>query len=207
MAGSQIPTIRSTLPVISFEHHIYNNFHNSQLSRPKPPLHFSLFSSAVFSLHGYMHSILIFFSFILVLSLQTMPDLGNLSLSASLTLTTSPNFKLLTDSPEQSLVKNLGLDCDWDQRLRFATLHNAEVSTGAAIRVFRRSRPLVDRSKKISSGKSLEDNVREWVSNRVELGIPESRCSLPFLYGAKKLVNLLFVLNCCLVAGKMGEEK
>ncbi|KAH0993245.1 hypothetical protein GBA52_004728 [Prunus armeniaca] len=120
-----------------------------------------------------------------------MPDLGNLSLSASLTLTTSPNFKLLTDSPEQSLVKNLGLDCDWDQRLRFATLHNAEVSTGAAIRVFRRSRPLVDRSKKISSGKSLEDNVLEWVSNRVELGIPESRCSLPFLDGAKKLVECL----------------
>ncbi|KAM0963709.1 hypothetical protein ACFX1T_022713 [Malus domestica] len=120
-----------------------------------------------------------------------MPDLGIVSLSASLTLTTCPNFKSLTDPPDQGSVKTLGVDCDWDRGLRLPTLHNGEVSNGPAIRVFRRSRPLAGPSKKASNGKSLEDHVRDWVSTRVELGIPESRCSLPFLYGAKKLVECL----------------
>ncbi|RXH70813.1 hypothetical protein DVH24_015435 [Malus domestica] len=120
-----------------------------------------------------------------------MPDLGIVSLSASLTLTTCPNFKSLTEPPDQGSVKTLGVDCDWDRGLRLPTLHNGEVSNGPAIRVFRRSRPLAGPSKKASNGKSLEDHVRDWVSTRVELGIPESRCSLPFLYGAKKLVECL----------------
>ncbi|KAB2625949.1 histone-lysine N-methyltransferase ASHR3 [Pyrus ussuriensis x Pyrus communis] len=124
-----------------------------------------------------------------------MPDLGIVSLSASLTLTTCPNFKSLADPSDQGSVKTLGVDCDWDRGLRLPTLHNGEVSNGHAIRVFRRSRPLAGPSKKASNGKSLEDHVRDWVSTRVELGIPECRCSLPFLYGAKKLVECLVCHN------------
>ncbi|KAM0974024.1 hypothetical protein ACFX1X_017508 [Malus domestica] len=120
-----------------------------------------------------------------------MLDLGIVSLSASLTLITCLNFKSLTDPPDQGSVKTLGVDCDWDRRLRLPTLHNGEVSNGHAIRVFRRSRPLTGPSKKASNGKSLKDHVRDWVSTRVELGILESWCSLPFLYGAKKLVECL----------------
>lgn len=62
MAVSQIPTIRSTLPVISFEHHLYNNFHKSQFSRPKPPLHFSLFVGSILSLQIYAFNFNFFFS-------------------------------------------------------------------------------------------------------------------------------------------------
>ncbi|KAM1833590.1 hypothetical protein ACFX13_023394 [Malus domestica] len=87
--------------------------------------------------------------------------------------------------------ETLRVDCDWDRGLKLPTLHNGEVSNGHAIRVFRRSRPLANPSKKASNSKSLEDHVRDWVSTRVELGIPESRCSLPFLYGVKKLVECL----------------
>lgn len=59
-----------------------------------------------------------------------------------------------------------------------------------------------------SNGNSLEDHVRVWVTNRKELGIPETRSSLPFLYGTKKLVHPpLLVLFFFLVAEKIGEEK
>ncbi|KAK9932096.1 hypothetical protein M0R45_019346 [Rubus argutus] len=106
-----------------------------------------------------------------------MPDLANLSISDSVTVSHCPSLKSLsaTDPPAQSLVKTLGVDCDSDQRMGFATLQNGEVKNGAGT----------------SNGKSLEDYVRVWVTNRKELGIPETRSALPFLCGTKKLAECL----------------
>lgn len=107
-------------------------------------------------------------------SLQTMPDLANLSTSDSLAVAHCPNLKSLsvTDPQEQSCsVKTLGVDGDWERRMGFATLPNGN---GAGS----------------SNCKSLEEHVRDWVCRRLELGISKSRSSLPFLYGAKKLVHL-----------------
>ncbi|KAK9932087.1 hypothetical protein M0R45_019337 [Rubus argutus] len=52
-----------------------------------------------------------------------MPDLANLSISDSVTVSHCPSLKSLsaTDPPAQSLVKTLGVDCDSDQRMGFAT--------------------------------------------------------------------------------------
>lgn len=182
--------------MILLEHTVSAKNFASQLSRPKVPLFFSLqlFSS---SLYRYLHSTFTAFSssiFNFSLQLQTMPDLANLSISDSVTVTHCPNLKSLsaTDPPDQSLVKTLGVDCDSDQRMGFATLQNGEVKNGAGT----------------SNGKSLEDHVRVWVANRKELGIPETRSALPFLCGTKKLVqHLLLVLFFFLVAEKIGEEK
>ncbi|XP_050374271.1 histone-lysine N-methyltransferase ASHR3 [Argentina anserina] len=94
-----------------------------------------------------------------------MPDLANLSISDSHAVAHCPNLKSLppTDPPEHS--------CGWGRRpVRFATLNNCN---GAGS----------------SDGKSLAEHVRDWVGRRLELGIPETRSSLPFLYGAKKLAE------------------
>ncbi|XP_004298060.1 PREDICTED: histone-lysine N-methyltransferase ASHR3-like [Fragaria vesca subsp. vesca] len=103
-----------------------------------------------------------------------MPNLANLSTSDSLAVAHCPNLKSLsvTDPPEHSCsVKTLGVDGDWDQRrMGLATLPNGN---GAGS----------------SNCKSLEEHVRDWVCRRLELGISESRSSLPFLYGAKKLAE------------------
>ncbi|EXC04633.1 hypothetical protein L484_008564 [Morus notabilis] len=124
-----------------------------------------------------------------------MPDLGNLSFSASLTVTRPPsNFKSLADPPDPGSVKTIDIECNWDQRFRFPSPNRSELSNGGGIRVVRRSRPRMKvnhRTKKPSNSKSLEDHVRDWVSNTKESGVPESRCSLPFLVGAKKMVECL----------------
>lgn len=129
----------------------------------------------------------LFFS--LFLSYKAMPDLGNLSLSSSLSLSRYPNLKSPADSPDSALFSypNLGFDCNWEQSLCLPSSHGAKVSDGTGIRVFRRSR-----AKKGSCTKLLEDHVSAWVSKKMESGIPESRCSLPFLVGAKKMVPLFF---------------
>lgn len=120
-----------------------------------------------------------------------MPDLGNLSLSSSLALT---NLKLVPDpDPPKTLDQEA---CHWDQRLRFPILHKGEASdvngngngNGNGIRVLKRSRGSLDRPKKANNGKSLEDHVKAWALSKMELGVPESHCSLPFLVGAPKMV-------------------
>lgn len=130
-----------------------------------------------------------------------MPDLGNLSLSSSLALT---NLKLVPDpdpDPDPDPPKTLDQEArHWDQRLRFPILHKGEVSdvnananaNGNGIRVLKRSRGLLDRPKKASNGKSLEDHVKAWALSKMELGVPDSHCSLPFLAGAPKMVPTLF---------------
>ncbi|PRQ37685.1 putative histone-lysine N-methyltransferase transcription regulator SET family [Rosa chinensis] len=105
-----------------------------------------------------------------------MPDLANLSISDSPTVTHCPNIKSHSATTESS-VKALAFDRDCDQRtMGFATLHNAN---GAGS----------------SNCKSLEDHVRHWVTHRMESGIPETRSSLPFLCGAKTLAECLVCHN------------
>ena len=115
-----------------------------------------------------------------------MPDLGNLSFSASLTLTRCPSFKSLTDphspdptsSPFPNSVTAIGtIEIEGEVR-----------NGGTGIRVWKRSRPGFPRTKKASNAKSLEDHVKDWASRSKKSGVPESRCSLPFLVGAKKMV-------------------
>ncbi|KAH7546094.1 hypothetical protein FEM48_Zijuj01G0164200 [Ziziphus jujuba var. spinosa] len=103
-----------------------------------------------------------------------MPDLGNLSLSSSLSLTRYTNLKSPADSPDSGLfpcpnsVKALGgFDCNWEQSLCLPSSHGPEVSAGTGIRVLPRSR-----AKKASTTKRLEDHVSAWVSNKMESGVP-----------------------------------
>ncbi|PON99308.1 Histone-lysine N-methyltransferase, SET [Trema orientale] len=109
-----------------------------------------------------------------------MPDLGNLSLSASLTLTRCPNLKSLTDPPP-----------DPDSPSNSVKAIGGQVRNGTGIRVWRRSRPRLNRAKKASNAKTMEDHVSAWVNRKKESGLPESRCHLPFLVGAKKMVECL----------------
>ncbi|XP_075652282.1 histone-lysine N-methyltransferase ASHR3 [Castanea sativa] len=129
-----------------------------------------------------------------------MPDLGNLSLSSSLALT---NLKLVPDS-DPDPPKTLDQEArHWDQRLRFPILHKGEVSdvnananaNGNGIRVLKRGRGSLYRPKKASNGKSLEDHVKAWALSKMELGVPESHCSLPFLVGAPKMIECLVCHN------------
>ncbi|XP_030954942.1 histone-lysine N-methyltransferase ASHR3 isoform X1 [Quercus lobata] len=127
-----------------------------------------------------------------------MPDLGNLSLSSSLALT---NLKLVPDpDPPKTLDQEAR---HWDQRLRFPILHKGDISdvngngngNGNGIRVLKRSRGSLDRPKKANNGKSLEDHVKAWALSKMELGVPESHCSLPFLVGAPKMIECLVCHN------------
>ncbi|XP_021276511.1 histone-lysine N-methyltransferase ASHR3 [Herrania umbratica] len=116
-----------------------------------------------------------------------MPDLGNLSNSSSLSLSRCPHLKLLpidsadtADAFDPGAVKTLALNCGWAQGL----VRKGADSNGNGIRGLKRV-------KKGSNGKVLGDYLRDWVQSKMESGIPESRCVLPFLVGAKKSVECL----------------
>ncbi|XP_065848560.1 histone-lysine N-methyltransferase ASHR3 [Euphorbia lathyris] len=123
-----------------------------------------------------------------------MPDLGNISLA----LTCCPAIKPLSPSlPDTQLdsapfcfdaasVKTLVKDCNWDQKLR---LPLEDTCTAKAIRVLRRNHR--GGAKKGPNCKSLDDYVRAWVQKKMDSGVPQSRCFLPFLVGAKKSVECL----------------
>ncbi|GAV77697.1 SET domain-containing protein [Cephalotus follicularis] len=146
-----------------------------------------------------------------------MPGLGNLSLSSSLTLTRCPTLKsppLAADSPESTespyldSVKTLVKDPDVDRALQLPIFHNDEGCNAASIRVSRRSRG----SPKGSNRKALEDHVTAWIAQKMDSAALHSRCSLPFLLGAKKLVTCLACCKfiypgedvCCSVRGCQG---
>ncbi|KAL5547602.1 hypothetical protein UlMin_002833 [Ulmus minor] len=119
-----------------------------------------------------------------------MPDLGNLSLSASLAISGGPILKSPADPPDPCLsspnsLKSIGVDCNWDGMLNFGSSNLGEVGNGNGIKDLNRSRV------KSSNGKCLEDHVRARVSKKMESGVSESRRALPFLVGAKKLVDCL----------------
>lgn len=138
-----------------------------------------------------------------------MPDLGNLSLPSSLTLPHCPNLKSPADPPDPGSfpypgsVKTLGLDTNWQQRLCLPSSN--EGNGGGGIRVFRRRRAAGEqRPKKAPNCNGLDDHVSAWVCKNMELGVPESRCLLPFLVGAKKMVpftsSSFVFLHFCLFA-------
>ncbi|KAF4370390.1 hypothetical protein F8388_016127 [Cannabis sativa] len=103
-----------------------------------------------------------------------MPDLGNLSLSASIALTHCPPDPI--SSPFSNSVKaTIGIQIEV----------GGQVTDDAAIKALKRT----SRTKKASTAKALHDHVRDWVSRKKESGVPESRCSLPFLVGENKMVE------------------
>lgn len=114
-----------------------------------------------------------------------MPDLANLALSSSsssLTLTRcASSLKPLapphsaTESPgsDSAVVKTLALTGEEE--------NVCANGNGNSVRVMKRCRG----AKNISG---LEDHVAAWVKKKMELGVPQSNCSLPFLVGAKKMV-------------------
>ncbi|KAK9274761.1 hypothetical protein L1049_022013 [Liquidambar formosana] len=133
-----------------------------------------------------------------------MPDLGNLLNSSSLPVSRCPNLKPVPDpcDPTTSLSPNsvnaVGIDetwcCNWEQRLRFPIVHKGKTcngKNGVGIRVLRRRRGALDRSKKSSGGNFLEGQVKTWVEKKVESGVCKARCFLPFLDGAPRLVECL----------------
>ncbi|KAI4344334.1 hypothetical protein L6164_011572 [Bauhinia variegata] len=126
-----------------------------------------------------------------------MPDLGNLSLSATLTLAHCPNLKPvaetsdLTNSLYHVPVKTLGNGCISDQALLFPVLPKEEADNGKEIKVFRRRRGSLDRVKKAANGKGLEDHVKDWSQKRMNSGFFRLGHSLPFLVGAPKMVECL----------------
>ncbi|KAJ9689094.1 hypothetical protein PVL29_014640 [Vitis rotundifolia] len=123
-----------------------------------------------------------------------MPDLGNLLNSSSLTLSRCYNLKPLSDSCDSGgpLSPN---SVNWEQRLRFPLFPKDEIEcekSGVGIRVLKRTRGgSLDRSKKLSNGKSLDDHVKAWADKKMESGATKSQCSLPFMSGASRLDECL----------------
>ncbi|XP_061951087.1 histone-lysine N-methyltransferase ASHR3 isoform X1 [Populus nigra] len=149
-----------------------------------------------------------------------MPDLGlggNLSLSSSLTLTRCPALKPNSPLPppptppdaiDQSdsitsttatitsvTVKTL---VKWDQSVPEGA---ADLCNGSSIRVLKRTsggrlgcKKGFNNNISSNNGKCLDDYVRVWVQKKMDAGVSQSRCLLPFLVGAKKMVECLF---CC----------
>ncbi|KAG8639474.1 histone-lysine N-methyltransferase ASHR3 isoform X2 [Manihot esculenta] len=131
-----------------------------------------------------------------------MPDLGNISLSLTRCSTLKPippppspppladtHLDLDLDLDATPLcsasVKTLVNDCNWDAKLKLPIVDSCN---GDSIRVVRRSRGV---AKKGPSGKCLNDYVGAWVQKKMDSGVPQSRCSLPFLVGSKKIVECL----------------
>ncbi|XP_057459380.1 histone-lysine N-methyltransferase ASHR3 isoform X2 [Actinidia eriantha] len=118
-----------------------------------------------------------------------MPDLGNLLNSSSLTLSRCPNLKLDSDQCDSccSLYpETLASEGNWGCDLPFSIGH---MCNGHGIRVFKGNRGSVERGKKPSGTKNLDADVKAWVAKKVESGVPEHKCFLPFLVGAPKLVD------------------
>ena len=125
-----------------------------------------------------------------------MPDLGNLLNSSSVNLSRSQNLKPHGDSCDSGgpLSPN---SVDWEQRQQFPLYPKNEIERGkseAEEKVLKRSRGgQLDRSKKLSNGRSLEDHVKAWADKKMESGASKSRCSLPFMSGASRLVLSCFL--------------
>ncbi|KAL0798260.1 hypothetical protein Bca101_053434 [Brassica carinata] len=127
-----------------------------------------------------------------------MLDLGNMSLSASVSLTCCPSFLPAASGPE--LAKpidspdNITGDCNQEPIPMIPPAEEVRVITAPTVKQ--------DPSEKSKKGLVLEDHVKDWVKRRVDSGVSESRCVLPFLVGAKRMVD-------CLVCRKLvypGEE-
>ncbi|KAL0679931.1 hypothetical protein Bca4012_007912 [Brassica carinata] len=131
-----------------------------------------------------------------------MLDLDNMSMSASVSLTCCPAFLPAATGPE--LAKpidspgNIAVDCNPEHKPMIPPAEEVR-DINNAITV---SNGKQDPSEKSKKGLVLEDHVKNWVKRRVESGVSESRCVLPFLVGAKRMGD-------CLVCRKLvypGEE-
>ncbi|GMJ15620.1 ASH1-related 3, SET domain group 4 [Hibiscus trionum] len=77
-------------------------------------------------------------------------------------------------------LKGLDVNCKWDRSL----VQNRVACNGNGIKVLKKV-------KKGSNGKVLVDYLRDWVQRKMEFGLPQSCYFLPFLVGAKRLVECL----------------
>ncbi|KAL7200180.1 hypothetical protein ACSBR2_022310 [Camellia fascicularis] len=138
-----------------------------------------------------------------------MPDLGNILNTSLLSISRCPcaNLKPPSDQCDSGgsttypiPVQTLGRDgdswcCDPDQSLRFPIVHKGKICNGSRISVFRRTRTRsrtrgsAERSKKSSGMKSLDAYVKAWAAMKIESGVPEPKCFLPFLAGSPRLVE------------------
>ncbi|XP_052180792.1 histone-lysine N-methyltransferase ASHR3 isoform X2 [Diospyros lotus] len=151
-----------------------------------------------------------------------MPDFGSCLNSPSLTVPRCSNLRPLTDQCDSggSLypvpVKTLGWEDSWfinsDQALPSPILHKADVSYGNGSRVFRGVRGSAEGTKKTSGTKSVDSYVKDWETKKIQSGVPQQKCFLPFLVGAPRLVECRVCQNSiypgdevsCFVRGCQG---
>lgn len=114
-----------------------------------------------------------------------MPDLGNLLNSSTLTLTRCADLKLADEECPTSVEA-----LETVVRDENLVVNEGEVRDRNGIGNLRRCRG----SNKSTGGKNLDDFVKDWVATKVELGVSEEKCFLPFLVGAPKLVKFLFTI-------------
>lgn len=116
-----------------------------------------------------------------------MPDLGSLFTSPPLPLPLTPALKTVSDQRDSSTpltpepVETLVTEGDCDLPLL--------VSNGNEDRVLRKARCGGKMTVENSNNKCLDDYVKAWVASKVESGVAERKCFLPFLVGAPRLVN------------------
>ncbi|XP_058213742.1 histone-lysine N-methyltransferase ASHR3 [Rhododendron vialii] len=128
-----------------------------------------------------------------------MPDLGILFNSPPLPLPLTPTLKPVSDQRDSSSpmtpkpVKTLVIEGDCDLPL--------PVSNGNEVRVSRKTRG-VGKMTVENNNKCLDDYVKAWVENKVESGVAERKCFLPFLMGAPRLVEC----RVCQLSIHPGEE-
>ncbi|KAF7152607.1 hypothetical protein RHSIM_Rhsim01G0021300 [Rhododendron simsii] len=113
-----------------------------------------------------------------------MPDLGILFNSPPLPLPLTPTLKPVSDQGDSSSAltpkpfQTLVIEGDCDLPL--------PVSNGNEVRVLRKARGGGKMTVENNS-KCLDDYVKAWVENKVESGVAERKCFLPFLVSAPRL--------------------
>lgn len=120
-----------------------------------------------------------------------MPDLGILFNSPPLPLPLTPTLKPVSDQRDSSSplsakpVKTLVIEGDCDLPL--------PVSNRNEVRVLRKTRGGGKMTVE-NNNKCLDDFGKACVENKVESGVADRKCFLPFLVGAPRLVNSYFPL-------------
>jgi hypothetical protein len=122
-----------------------------------------------------------------------MLDLGNMSMSASVALTCCPSFLPAASGPELAKSinspENLAGECNGKHLPMIPPEEEVkDIKIANGVTAFTRKQNPSDRVKK---GFVLDDHVKDWVKRRVASGVSESTCFLPFLVGAKKMVDCL----------------
>lgn len=119
-----------------------------------------------------------------------------MSMSASVALTCCPSFLPVGSGPELAKSiespEDIAGDCNQKQTPMLPPEEKVrDISSAKGISSLIGKQNSYSRVKK---GLVLEDHVRDWVKRRVDSGVSESKCFLPFLVGAKKMVSCDFCL-------------